>query len=94
MSTVHLDNCVDPEHEALQERREAALHRGLGGGGVEVAQGHFDFDTSSMSYSGSINSLAASELPGYYSSSLAPDEHYESSDYRVRLILRFHCAIH
>ncbi len=54
------------------------------GVGIEVASiGQYD-TTSSTSYFGSKTSMTGSDIQGYYSSSQPPDEHYESSDYRVR----------
>ena len=91
MSTVMLDRVVDSENEDLMRRREGRVLSHQQRGGVEVADPyyhHTDYETStsrSDSYYGSRDSMAISELPGYYSSSQPPDEHYESSDYtRVR----------
>lgn len=82
MSTVMLDRVVDSENEDMVHRKEEGLrNRSLG---VEVAEPyyrHMDYETSTESYCGSKDSI-----PGYYSSSQAPDDHYESSDYRVCML--------
>ncbi len=77
---MHLDRVSSPTESALQQRREAA-QRGVEG--IEVASSIPHYDTSSASNFGSKTSMAGSEVHGYYSSSLPPDELYESSDGRV-----------
>ena len=77
---MHLDRVSSPTESALQQRREAA---GRGVDGIEVASSIPPYDTSSASYFGSKTSMAGSDVQGYYSSSLPPDDMYESSDGRV-----------
>ena len=82
-----LDRIItDSENEDIIRRRdEGVMARNFGG--VDVADPyyrHMDFETSTTRsdsyYFGSQASIPTSELPGYYSSSQAPDDH---SDYRV-----------
>ena len=77
-----LDRTDSPTELALQQRRTAADR---GEGGIEVASIQ-NYDTSSLSYFGSKTSIGGSDFQGYYSSSLPPDDLYESSDYRVSYI--------
>jgi len=86
--TAMLDRAVDSENEAFRERRHFIDHV-QGMTGVEIAAPYYhrpaDLETSttrsdSVTF-GSKDSISASER--YYSSSQLPDDHYESSDYRV-----------
>ena len=89
MNTVMLDRAVDSENEDLLRRREEGAYL-TNVTGVEVVelnsyQQTTDVDTSttrSESYYDSNNSMTASDMPGYYSSSQAPDQY---SDYMVRI---------
>ena len=77
---MHLDRVSSPTESALRQRREAAA-RGIEG--IEVASSVPPYDDTSASYFGSKTSMTGSDVQGYYTSSLPPDEMYESSDGRV-----------
>ena len=87
MSMVMLDRVVDSENEDLMRRR--AERELLSRGGVEVAEPYYhrhgdcETSTSGSYFGGSQGSITGSDLPGYFSGSQPPNEHYESSDYRV-----------
>ena len=80
MNTMPLDNLNHGDYTASQIR----LHRQQLRGG-DLSSRHTEYAASTASYYSSSNSLtAASEMQqGYCSSSQAPDDHYDSSDYRV-----------
>lgn len=86
MSAVPLDNLNHNEFTASQIR----LHRQQLHGGEPLSSRHTDYAASTASYYGSNNSLtAASEMHhGYLSGSQAQDDHYDSSDYRVCLMMK------
>ena len=87
-NTVMLDHVVDPENGDLMRRRQEGVIMMQEMGGVDVADPYCrqtdaeSSTTRSGSYYGSSNSITASEVPGYCSSSHAPDE-VEMSDQRV-----------
>lgn len=83
MTTVPLDNLNHGEYTASQIRlHRQQLH------GADVSSRRTEYTASTASYYSSNNSLtAASEMQqDCYSSSQAPDDHYDSSDYRVSRI--------
>lgn len=79
MNSVPLDNLNHRDHTASQIRLYRQQNHG------NVSSRHTEYEASTASYYGSNNSLTAgSEIQhGYCSSSQAPDDHYDSSDYRV-----------
>ena len=83
MNTIPLDNLNHGDYTASQIRlHRQHLH------GSDLSFRHTDYAASTASYYSSSNSLtAASEMQqGYCSSSQAPDDHYDSSDYRVSAV--------
>ena len=85
---MHMDRVSSPTESAIQQRLDAANQDT---GGIEVASS-IRPGTSSASYFGSKTSVAGSDIQGYYSSSQPPDEMYDSSDYRVRLVMIYVCV--
>ena len=86
MNPVPLDNLNHNEFTASQIR----LQRQHLYGGEPLSSRHTDYAASTASYYSSSNSLTgASEMHhGYLSGSQAHDDHYDSSDYRVCLMIR------